>query len=1183
MNRVLRKELLREIRYSRSRFLSIFVMVALGVLFLVGLRSAAPDMRNTADQFFDDANFFDVEILSTLGLTEEDIAAFSEVEDVQDAEGGWSLDAMAVLEDNQKVVKVENISPGGFNEPTVVEGRLPEAADECAVDEKMLTVMDVSVGDTITLEPAEGYADALSNSTFTVTAIVNSHLYIALDRGTSTLGDGNVNGFILVPEECFTLDYYTVAYIHGAGAAAMDAYGDEYQTLLDNLTDRLEDVAGDRADLRYETLVSDAQAELDDAQAEVDDAQAEVDDGRVQLDDAQAEVDDARAELIDARAEADQEIADAEQELADARQELDDGWAALEDAKQEYADAVADGQAELADARQELDDGWAELSDARDTLNSSQTTLDSSRASAESQLAEAKAELDAGEETWAAGQAELSASEEQVETLRQQVESYAAALEAQQAAVEAAEAAGITIDPSTLQFSASTLAVLRAALSRAEDALEEGQAELDAGRAELDAGWEEYNTQYDAAMAQLDAAQAEIDSGWGEYYEGLAELEQGEAEYADGLQEFESQTSEAEQEIFDAEAELESGEQEYLDGLQELEDARADADSQIADAQKEIDDAQAEIDDKTAELEDAVAEIADAEAEIADAQKEIDDIQPADVYVLNRDSNYGFVSYDQNATRMENLAAMFPLIFFIVAALVCLTTMTRMVEEERTQIGSIKAMGYGTGAIAAKYLVYGVLAALLGSIVGIIVGTTLIPWVIFTSYAIMYTIPELDISVYWGISIAATVAGIACTVLATLWAMLATARLSPAELMRPKAPKAGKRILLERCGPLWRHFSFSVKVSARNLFRYKKRFWMTVIGVAGCTALMISGLGLRTSIFTIIDTQFGDVYRYSVQVALEESDEETVSRIRQILLDEDNVESFAPANVRTVTFQANGSGNVDGYLTVTDDPEALYTQIDLRTMGGEHLDIPEDSVIIDEKLSELLNVGIGDEIVIDCGSRITVTVGAINEHYAYHYAYMTSGLYEQLMGEDYEVGEYFVSLSDTSDEALSEFCEMIMTQEGVGSASNLVAVAESFRDSMQAVNAAVMIIILSAAALALVVLYNLTNINITERIRELATIKVLGFFDMEVAMYIYRENIVLTILGILLGQIGGKFLCTYLVRTIEMDICMFGRRAYPQNYLMSILLSIIFAVLVNVLMYFRMKKIDMVQSLKSVE
>lgn len=917
MQKTLRKELWREIHSSRNRFLSIFLMVALGVMFLVGLRSAAPDMRATADGYFDELGLYDVQVLSTLGLTEEDIAAFSQVPGVAEAQGGFSVDASLTVGETQKTVKAINLSEE-FDRPEVLEGQLPEAADECLLDEKLQSLLQIEPGDKITLTSGSNLADALIGETFTVTGIAHSPLYISLDRGTSSLGDGSVSGFVLLPRESFCLDTYTLCSIRAVGAAEKDAYGADYWDGIDALTAQLETVARERADLRYEMLCTDVRQEIDQAE-------------------------------------------------------------------QDLAKAEAEAAAQLSQAQQALDDARTELDEAK-------------------------------------------------------------------AALEAAAAYGV--------------------YSREE----------------------------------LANAQVQIDAGEAEYQRGLAELET----------------------------------------------ARQEADSALMEGRTQLEDG------KTA----------------------LEDLRPADVYVLDRNSNYGFVSYDQNAGRMDNLAYMFPVIFFVVAALVCLTTMTRMVEEQRTQIGAIKAMGYGTGAIAGKFLIYGMLAAVGGSAVGIVIGSTLIPWVIFTSYGIMYILPELQLSFQWGLCLGATAAGLVCTVGATLWAMLATARLTPAALMRPKAPKAGKRIFLERIGPLWRRMSFSMKVSARNLLRYKKRFFMTVIGVAGCTALLIAGLGLRSSLFRIIDVQYGDIYRYDVQVSLEEGTAADIEE-KLYLQSAAQVDSTALVSTRSVAFSSD-TGTLDGYLMVTDDPAALKAQIDLRTMDEqEPLEIPQTGVVIGEKLAELLDLQVGDEITLDCGTVVKTQVAGITEHYIYHYAYMDAEAYEALLGEAYEPNELLVSIRD--DEQALALCAYLMSLDGVQSASNIRNAAQSFRESMEVVDAAVTIIVLSAAALALVVLYNLTNINITERIREIATIKVLGFFDREVAMYIYRENIVLTVLGIALGQLFGKFLCRYLIRTIEMDIVMFGRDAVGKNYVVSVLLSGLFALVVNFMMYFRMKKIDMVGSLKSVE
>lgn len=930
MGKSLRKILRREIRGSFSRFLSILVMVSLGTMFLVGLRSAAPDMRSTADSYFDSQCFMDIQVISTLGLTESDVEALGSVAGVALAEGGWSMDGIVTLEERELMVKAISLSDKGINAPILREGRLPENDDECVVDRKFLENFGVSVGDRIMLQLGSEQSEGLAHEQFLVVGAAESPLYISIDRGTGGLGDGNIDAFVLLPRESFTMEEYTLCTITATGAADLNAYSQEYEDQIDALETRLEEKAKELGQSRYASLLEDGEQQITQGQTELD-AQ---------------------------RSEAEAEIAEQESRLAESRQSLDQGWTELEETRANGALAVSMG-----------------LMD---------------------------------EET------------------------------------------------------------LTAQLEEAENTLNGGEA------------------QYEAGAAALETARGEL-----------------------------------------------------TQRLQEGEDA------------------------------------------LKEARETLSQLEPAEIYVLDRNTNYGFVSYAQNADRMGNLAKMFPLIFFAVAALVCLTTMTRMVEEERTEIGSIKAMGYGTWAITGKYLLYGTSAAFLGGVIGILIGTLLIPWVIYTSYGILYNLPGLELKLYWKLAASAMATGIACIAGATLWAMLATARETPAALMRPKAPQAGKRIFLEHLGFLWHRFSFSVKVSCRNLFRYKKRLLMTVMGIAGCTALMIAGIGLRNSIFGIIDMQYDEIYAYDLQVSLD-PEKDPAERVCGLLQESGQTGGIAPCAIKSVTAQTDTT--VDCYLFATDAPEKVYEAIDLRNMeSGNHLDIPREGVLIDKKLSELLNVHEGDEITIQAGTLARVPVVGIVEQYVRHYIYMTGAYYETCFGEAYSPSELLVTVEGADETALSELAEQLLKTDGVLSASNTAAAARSFEDTLKTINAAVMIIILSAAALALVVLYNLTNINITERIRELATIKVLGFYDGEVAMYIYRENTVLTILGIALGNLFGKYLRRFLVGTIELDIVMFGRIPKAEEYIIATVLSLGFALIVNVMMYFRMKGIDMIQSLKSVE
>ena len=1120
----MQKDLRREIRRSFTRFLSILVMVGLGVMFLVGLRSAAPDMRSTADSFFDRQRMFDLELVSTLGLEEADLACFARQPEVAECEGGWFLDGYLDSGDKQIVIKLLSLG-SGLNRPVLLEGSLPAAADECALDQRMAEDLGLMPGDRISLRAGGDPAPTLGSCT--VTAIVNSPLYLSLDRGTSSLGDGSVAGFVLLPDEAFDLDYCTVAYLTLRGAAEADAYSEQYAALRDSGADRMEPVLTERAQERYLRLRSDGQQELDDA----------------------------RAELDKAWSDAQRELREAESKLETAAVSLVEGRRALGRARADYETALEDGRAELEAAEAKLDSSRRQLRQAKLDLDQGEADYAAAKEESARRLEDGRQELAEKEAELNEYAAVLEQGKAQTAALRQQTEDYAAALEAQNAEVEALIAAGIPVDYSALPFNEQTLLALQAALAQAEGELAAGEQALSDGRQQLEAGKAALAAAGQAAEEELRNARAKLDAGWKDYDKGRYTLWRGEQDYEKGKQTYEESAASGAERLEDAEQELRDGCTDYNEGIRELMDGRQEAE----DAKRE------------------------AEEELSDGRQKLEELKEPDTYVLTRQSNYGFVSYDQNAQRMANLAGMFPIIFYLVAALVCLTTMTRMVEEERTQVGVIKALGFGTGSIAAKFLIYGAAAAILGGILGAALGTVLIPWIIFFSYELLYTLPELELHIYWPMCLSAIGVGLLCTVLATLWAAFATARQTPAALMRPKAPRPGKRILLERIGPVWRRMSFSMKVSARNLFRYKKRLFMTVIGVAGCTGLLISGLGLHSSIFDILDVQFFDLYRYDVQLTIDPDSEGAEQRVSDFLNASDSVSSWTGVSSRSVTFSHDGFTE-DGFLTVTADPEAYAEQVRLRDMDDKSpLQVPENGVLIDLKLSELMGLQEGDRFSVDAEKRFETVVTSLREHYVYHYAVMTARTYRSLTGEDARNNEFLITAADSSDETLSRLCAALMEIDGVLSANNKNAMAKNFRENMQVVDSAVMIIVTSAAALAFVVLYNLTNINITERIRELATIKVLGFYNVEVGMYIYRENIVLTLAGIALGQLFGKYLCSFLIQTIEMDIVMFGRDAKTENYFLSIVLSLAFALIVNIFMYFRIRKIDMVQSLKSVE
>ncbi len=1098
-NRLL-TDAVREVRHTFSRFLSILVLAALAVAFLSGLRAAAPDMKYTADNYYDRTNLMDGYVLSTLGLVQEDLDALAEAEGIQEVEGSWSVDATAV----DCIVSVRSM-PERLNLLEVKRGRLPEAADECVTESKLLVELGLDVGDALELVLDEDGEGDLTCTSYTIVGVVNCPLYVGTDRGTSSLGSGSVDAFVFVPGENFALDYFTAAYFTGDGLAALDSYSDGYDSRAEALVDSLDALAEERAALRYDSLIGDAQQELDEA----------------------------RAELEDAKAEADQELADGWTELQNARKELDDGWA-------DYREGQDTLDRELANARNEL-------ADAQRQLNNAQAELDRGRPQYQEGLEQYNTGLARYEDGLAQYNAGLAEYNQNKSALDQQQAQVAAGLEQYYAALAQVEGtpaydtvlAQLAEQKAQLDAAQAQLDAGYAQLAPAGEQLEQSKAVLDASKAELDSA----KAALDATKRQLDAAEQSIASGWRDYRNGQGALARAQQE--------------GEQELADALAQLEDGEKEYADGLQEYEDGKAEADAEIADAQKKLDDAQDEL-DKTEECE---------------------------WYVLDRNTNAGFVSFAQDTERVGNLATIFPVIFFLVAALACLTTMTRMVEEQRTQIGALKAMGFSRLAISVKYIGYAFSASLIGGVLGLAIGCTLIPAVIANAFNIMYAMPPLEFREQTALCVLAVLAAVACTTGAALWACLSTLMATPANLMRPKAPKAGRRVLLERVRFVWNRLTFTWKVTMRNLFRYQRRFWMTVIGIGGCTALIVTGFGLHESIFAILDKQFDEISIYDASIGIDEDAAPgKLAQVEEYLLDSPYVEQAISAHQSLL--EASGGGRAyDAYLMTIADLDEFTQYIDLRhRKDAEAVALPEDGVIITEKLSELLELSVGDTITLDGDKRVEAPVRDIVENYVYHYVYLSAAYYETLFGETPEDNVMLLTYTEEADSAQSnQVSAELMAMDAVLSYSYFATLRDSFTNSMEAIDYAVVIIITAAAALAFVVLYNLTNINITERTRELATLKVLGFFDQETTAYVYRENLFLTLFGIVLGLVLGRLLHAWMVVTVEVDLVMFGRTAPAYAYVLAAALTVVFSVMVNIAAHFKLKKVDMVESLKTVE
>ena len=1355
--KALRKEFWMEIRKSKSRFISILLIVALGVAFFSGIQASSPDMRYSGDAYYDESSLMDIKVVGTMGLTSDDVSSIESIDGIESAEGAWSTDVMCGEGQKQKVLHIESINDT-VNKLDVQEGRLPEKSGEIFLDSTFASSNEYKVGDKVALRE-EGDSPVLVTTEYTVVGTGRSPLYISFNRGNTTLGTGEVNGFGYVLPEDFDQEIYTQIYVTVHGAKGLTSYTDGYENLIAKIKDRVENIADDRCQIRLAAVKADAQEEINDAQKKLDDgkkeadekladAKEELDKGEKDLEDGRNEYEDGKSQLEDAKTE----LADGKKQLEDAKTELADGKTQLEDAKAQLADGksqlesaksqLSSSKSQLDTARSQLDDGWSQVNAAKAQLADGQAQLDSAQKQVTSGLAEleenqktldenkakladGKAQLEAGEQQLEAAKqtlttkqseldqskAEIIAGQQQIESTRTQLNaqkqqitdglsqvsageaqlqdgisalesakaqlmelqsqleivraSYKAALEnpdasqeeidilaAQVSALEEQEAAVTQqIQASEAQIEsqrqqlAATRSELESGLAAVEDGLSQlsqkeselnaGLEQITAGQAQIDAGWiqiqEQENTlaaskaeieageqelekgqkQLKAAKKKLNKAQKEIDSnaetlaaGQAELDANVAKLNDSEAQYASGLEQYhsgarqiaeneakltsgeqeiaenEAKLADGEKEIADNEKKLADGEKEITDNVKKLQDAAKDlkkGEKDLADGKKEYEDAQKDAED----------EIAENQQKLDDAKKELEDLEKPEWMVTDREDLPEYTDYGDNADRLRNIGQVFPVIFFLVAALISLTTMTRMVEEQRTQIGTLKALGYKKSAIAAKYICYAFFATLLGSVLGMLIGEKIIPYIIITAYGIMYHNVANTISIDYqpGFALIASAASVVCTVGATLFASGKELQETPASLMRPPAPKEGKRVLLERFTFIWKHLSFSWKSTIRNLFRYKKRLIMTVFGIAGSMGLMLVGFGLQDSISDIAAIQYRELQHYDGMV-IEDSDatEEEHAELFEYMKENEQIAHCNRVQMTKIS-APKGSSNISIYLFVPESLSEFAKDVTLKNrITGETYELTDEGAAISEKTASLLGLKVGDMIPLKKGDKeYKVRVAVITENYMSHYLYMTPRVYEQTFGEKPEYENIVFTMQEDCKDDLEMAGSRILANPGALSISYTSSLASQVDRMLSTLDAVILVLIVSAGMLAFVVLYNLNNINITERQRELATLKVLGFYDGEVSQYVLRENVILTVLGIMFGAVFGILIHRYVITTVEVDAVMFGRNIKPLSFLYSGILTSIFSIVVNGVMHFKLKTIDMVESLKSVE
>lgn len=1284
--KALHKDFWMEIRKSKARFISIFLIVALGVAFFSGIQASSPDMRYSGDAYYEAAKLMDLKIQGTLGLTQRDVKAVSDIDGVELAEGGYSTDVMSGEDDARKVLHLESIS-SNFNLLTADEGRIPEKSGEIFLDKPFAKNRGYKIGDTISVSE-DGDSELLKKTTYTVVGIGSSPLYISFNRGNTTLGSGEVSGFGYILPEDFDQEAFTQIYIMVHESGDVISYTDAYDNLIRKIQKRVEGIEKEQCSLRYEEIVAEANEKLDDARKELEDGKKEseeklgdakkkLDDGQKKYEDGKKEYEDGKQQLSDAK----KELTDGKQQLADGRKQIEDGWSQLNSAKQQVEDGLfqlnsarsqlADSEAQINEkqaeltagyeqlnaAKQQVSDGEVQLREAEKTLKSKQAEIDSGREQLETgkntiketkaaltgqkeqceaglvQVSEGESQISSSEEALSGQQAqldELTSQKEalssqaaelqvqydagaeagkteeelaelstQIQTLNGQISAMEEQINAGQTQINGAQAeltakkselaqtraelesslGQINEGFSQIKEQEETLSGTEAQLNEGQEELDKGKKELETKKAELSAAKEEIaanQATLDDGQSQLDSARAQLSSGRQQLEEKQAQLNAGQAEIQANTEKLTSSQAELdanEQKLLDGEKEIRENEQKLKDAKKELEDAK----KKLSDGKKEYQDGKKEADDK----------IAEAQQKIEDAQKEVDDIETPEWIISDRNDLPEYSDFGDNAERLKNIGKVFPMIFFLVAALISLTTMTRMVEEQRTQIGTMKALGYGKASIASKYLSYAFLATVGGSIAGVLFGEKVLPFIIIQAYGIMYwnigDHMQLDYELQY--ALIASGAAVICTMGATLFSCAKTLAETPASLMRPPAPKEGKRILIERISFIWKHLSFSWKSSMRNLFRYKKRLFMTIFGIAGSMGLMLVGFGLYDSIMDIAILQYDQIQHYDAMVINDEDATDSQEKDLLKFLDGNSeIDHYTRVQLTKMTAPKE-KGSVSIYVYVPENTENFKEDVTLRDRKShEQYELTDDGAVICEKTASLIGVKAGDKIILEKDNRkYKVKITAVTENYMGHYVYMTPSCYEKTFEEKPEYSSTVYTMKEDAESDLETLGNAILKYPAALSISYTSSTAGQVERMLGSLGAVIWVLIISAGMLAFVVLYNLNNINITERQRELATLKVLGFYDGEVSQYVFRENILLSFIGILAGAVFGILLHRYVITTVEVDAVMFGRNIKPISFVYSGIITFGFSMFVNMVMHFKLKKINMVESLKSVE
>lgn len=1073
------KDIFREIKISLGRFLSILCIVAIGVAFFAGIKASAPDMKNSADTYFDKYNVQDIQVYSTIGLTKKDVAAIKKIKSVKSVQPSFSMDTLSQIDSTQMVIKV--ISYGidqKMNKIRVVEGRMPERENECLVEASSATNKlygTFHIGDTIKLQSGtdEALSKSLKHTKYKIVGTCYNPNYLSYEKGSSNIGSGTVNSFIYIQNTNVLKNYYTEVDVCVKGAKDLDCYSDEYFDVVDPVLKKIKKISNKQIDARIQSY----QSELDEKKQEVND-----------------------------------KFKDAENQFNDAQNKIDSGLSEIQS-----------NELKLQNSKDQINQGWNEYYANLQLLDNIPTLQN-----AIAQIEESEKKLP-----------ELLSQKEQIENGLQQINAEGDLNTKRTLIQNAIDFIDIALKKLENYPDSSDAETIRIKLNEKKELLQ-GQLSL------ID--------QAIAKKAELEAILPQIQSG-------IEQIQAGVAKKAE-LQSQLNQLLNAKNELNNAYVSLINGQAQYEDGVSKIEDAKNELNKSIE--QLTLSKAEFNIQKH------------DALRELSDAQLEIDKMEGKWI-VLDRNSHYSYRDYGACADRMDGIAKVFPVFFFLVAALVCMTTMTRMVDEQRNEMGTLKALGYSKLQIASKYIIYALIASILGSILGCSLGMYLFPTVIFNAWNTLYNIDQIKFLFQPGLILLASGSVTGITLLATLYSIYSELIEMPSQLMRPKAAKAGKKILLERISFIWKRLSFLQKVTARNIFRYKKRFFMTIIGIAGCSALLVAGFGINDSISDIVNQQYNVIYHYDATVSAKTS--EITSQIKSLK----GIKDVYEEDHLAVTTKIENKDISTTVHIISNDKK--FKDFCTLFNGNKEFDLDDSSVLISQKMATKLNTKAGDTIKIkDANNKvIKAKIKGVFTNYVGHHIYASESLYKSWNTSEKTTHIYLIKSKKTTKKFERNLGNKIMNIDSVQSVTFYSSLQKNFKDMIKSISYIVVVLVISAACLAFVVLYNLSNVNISERKREIATIKVLGFTRKEVDAYINRETILLTILGSLIGLGIGIGLHHLIMNLAEMDDIMFGRTINSISYVISFVMTIGFNAIINLCMHKKLNNIQMVESLKAVE